>query len=146
MDPIELNAGRFYLRPLRHDERVDDTVALGKAHGRAVTEEYIADAHADFAAGRVFRWAVCEQADVELIGEVIVTPVDEDEAEIVVYAAGDPKRVIENDDPTVEPVTVSEGCTAAKDTVRRWVEQSLGRKAVAPRPYPGRQGESRPVS
>lgn len=145
MEPIELNAGRFHLRPLRHDDRVDDIPALSRAHGRGVYPEYFADAAADWAADRAYRWAVAEGTRVELLAELTVTPVGEDQAEIAVRAAGDPARVIEVDDPALPEVTVAEACAAAKEAATGWVERSLGRAAVAPRPYPAHPGDSRPV-
>ena len=47
MEPMEINAGRFHLRPLRQDGRVDDAPALTVAHGRGVYPEYFEDAAAD---------------------------------------------------------------------------------------------------
>ena len=145
MEPMELNAGRFHLRPLRLDGRVDDAPALALAPGRAVYPEYFEVAAADWAADRVYRWAVAEQTNIDLLAEVTVTLVGDDGAEVVIHVAGDPNRVVEVDDPTLAPVTVSDAADAAKQVVGRWIEGFLGRTPLAPRPFPGHQGQTRPV-
>ena len=145
MEPMEINAGRFHLRPLRQDGRVDDAPALTIAHGRGVYPEYFEDAAADWENDRVYRWAVAEQTNIELLAEVAVTPVGDDAAEVAICVAGDPERVVEVGDPAQEPVTVADAADAAKQAVGRWIEGHLGRVAVAPRPFPGHQGQPRPV-
>lgn len=145
MEPMELNAGRFHLRPLRNDDRVDDTPALTKAHGRGVYPEYFEDAAKDWAEDRAYRWAVAEQTNIDLVAEVTVTLVGDDQAEVVIHTAGDPQRVIEVDDPTLTEVTVADAADTAKQVVDRWIREYLGREPIAPRPYPGHQGQERPV-
>lgn len=145
MEPLELNAGRFHLRPLRHDDRVDDVPALTKAHGRGVYPEYFEDAEADWAADRAYRWAVAEQTKIDLLAEVTVTLVGEDRAEVAIRTAGDPASVVEVDDPTLPEVTIADAADTAKQVVGRWVRDFLGREPIAPRPYPGHQGQERPV-
>lgn len=145
MEPMELNAGRFHLRPLRQDGRVDDAPALTVAHGRGVYPEYFEDAAADWENDRVYRWAVAEQTNIELLAEVAVTLVGDDRAEVVIHVAGDPDRVVEVDDPTLEPVTVADAADAAKHVVGRWIGGYLGRTPIAPRPFPDHQGQPRPV-
>ena len=71
--------------------------------------------------------------------------VGDDRAEVVIHVAGDPDRVVEVDDPTLEPVTVADAADAAKHVVGRWIEGYLGRTPIAPRPFPGHQGQPRPV-
>ena len=80
-----------------------------------------------------------------MLAEVAVTLVGDDGAEVVIQAAGDPERVVEVDDPSLEPVTVADAADAAKQVVGRWIEQHLGRTPMAPRPFPGHQGQERPV-
>lgn len=145
MDPMELNAGRFHLRPLRRDGRVDDGPALTVAHGRAVTEEYFEGAADDWEADRVYRWAVAEQTSIELLAEVAVSLIGDDGAEVVIHVAGDPASVVEVDDPSLAPVTVADAADSAKDVVGRWIQEYLGRTPMAPRPFPGHQGQQRPV-
>jgi len=75
MDPVEINAGRFYLRALRHDGRVDDLPAVREFEPGA-GPEYVERRDAGWAAGELYSWAVCAQTDVELLAEVDCVPVD----------------------------------------------------------------------
>ncbi|MDO4610543.1 hypothetical protein [Corynebacterium sp.] len=130
MDPLELNAGRFHLRPLRHDSRVDDVPALRLVHGGDADAGHVDRAAADWAADRVYRWAVAEQTHVDLVAEASVTPVDGpggSAAIVEVLPAGDVDRIIPVDDPDVEPVTVGEACRAARDVVTRFAQEALER-------------------
>lgn len=129
MDPLELNAGRFHLRPLRHDSRVDDVPALRLVHGDSADAGHVDRAAADWAADRVYRWAVAEQTHVDLVAEASVTPVDGPggAAIVEILPAGDVDRIIPVDDPDVEPVTVGDACRAARDVVTRFAEEALGR-------------------
>ncbi|WP_448852047.1 hypothetical protein [Corynebacterium sp. 335C] len=129
MEPLELNAGRFHLRPLRHDGRVDDVPALRLVHGDDVDASHVERAAADWAADRAYRWAVAEQTHVDLVAEAAVTLVDGDGSAVVeVLPAGDAARVIPVDDPDVEPVTVGDACRAARDVVTRFAQGALGRQ------------------
>ncbi|BBY78795.1 hypothetical protein MPRF_56940 [Mycolicibacterium parafortuitum] len=72
MEPVEINAGAWYLRALRADDRVDDRPAL------ADLGEHRAD-HVDRRAAQwdsdeVYSWAVCEPTTGELLAEVTLTP------------------------------------------------------------------------
>lgn len=122
---MELNAGRFHLRPLRRDSRVDDVPALLRVGGRKLDEGFITKAAADWEADRAYRWAVAEQTNVELaaVAELLL---DGDTATVAVHPAGDPARVLEVDDPAVVEVTVGDACGAARDVVTRFAEQTLG--------------------
>ncbi|MGW0044483.1 hypothetical protein [Rhodococcus sp. NPDC003348] len=72
MEPIEINAGSWYLRALREDERVDDRPAL--ADGGVTDPDYIANRTAQWAAEEHYSWAVCEPTTGELLAEVGLTP------------------------------------------------------------------------
>jgi len=72
MEPVEINAGAWYLRALRADDRVDDRPALadlGEAHAG-----YVNQAATQWDAETLFTWAVCEPTTGELLAEVTLDP------------------------------------------------------------------------
>lgn len=72
MDPIEINAGQWYLRGLRADRGIDDRPALADL---GVTDpEYVARSDAQWAADSRYSWAVCEPTTGELLAEVTLDP------------------------------------------------------------------------
>ena len=72
MEPIEINAGAWYLRALRDDERVDDRPAL--RDGGIDAPDYVTRRRDQWAADEHYSWAVCEPTTGELLAEVGVTP------------------------------------------------------------------------
>lgn len=77
MEPVEINAGRWYLRALRADERIDDRPALadlGESDGHCVDEQYVEHSLAGWAADSSYSWAVCEPTTGELVAEVTLDP------------------------------------------------------------------------
>lgn len=95
MEPIEVNAGRWYLRALRADERVDDRPALltmaDDADSRAYTGlrrvvdletagARVAQSAAGWAADTRYAWAVAEPTTGEMLAEVMLRDVHLDEA------------------------------------------------------------------
>lgn len=72
MDPIEINAGGWYLRALRADSRVDDRPAL--ADGGVTDPGYVDLRASQWADGSVYSWAVCQPNTGELLAEVLLTP------------------------------------------------------------------------
>lgn len=68
MEPVEINAGAWYLRALRADERVNDQQAL--ADLGETDPNHIARAAAGWAADTGYTWAVCEPTTGELLAEV----------------------------------------------------------------------------
>ncbi|GAA4478637.1 hypothetical protein GCM10023094_22680 [Rhodococcus olei] len=72
MEPIEINAGSWYLRALRADERVDDRPAL--ADGGVTDPDHVARRTAQWASDEHWSWAVCEPTTGELLAEVGLTP------------------------------------------------------------------------
>lgn len=72
MDPVEINAGTWYLRALRADERIDDRPAL--ADLGETDPDYVARCTAGWASETGFTWAVCEPTTGELLAEVTVDP------------------------------------------------------------------------
>ena len=72
MEPVEINAGAWYLRALRADERIDDRpmlAALGETD-----PDHVARCAARWAADTGYTWAVCEPTTGELLAEVSVDP------------------------------------------------------------------------
>ncbi|RVW04543.1 hypothetical protein [Rhodococcus spongiicola] len=72
MEPIEINAGSWYLRALRADERVDDRPALRE--GGIEDTDYVAERSRQWAGDEHYSWAVCEPTTGELLAEVGLTP------------------------------------------------------------------------
>jgi RimJ/RimL family protein N-acetyltransferase len=85
MEPVEINAGQFYLRRLRADDRIDDRQAIVESFADpelrrwadglvvpdlAAADAYIARRVEDWAADRRCSWAVADQLDVGLVGVV----------------------------------------------------------------------------
>lgn len=108
MEPIEVNAGRWYLRALRFDERVDDRPAL--ADGGIDDAAYIGRRTGQWADETHFSWAVCEPTTGELLAEVGVTPAPDNTAVVTGWARPG------HDD----------ALTAATESVRRFAEGALG--------------------
>lgn len=125
MQPIEINAGRCYLRPLHNDDRINDVAALtqidpSKGHN------YIAQRTQDWLTDSAYRFAICEQTQVEASGEIVVELHDDNTATVTGTPVGDPERVPPND-PILEPISVGTAVAQSTDVVRRWVEGQLGR-------------------
>lgn len=83
MDPIEVNAGGFYLRGLRIDERIDDSVAVGAILGldRPGATARIDEFARGWAEETELSWAVCEQTDVTCLA-IITYDVEGDTLDI----------------------------------------------------------------
>ncbi len=68
MEPVEINAGTWYLRALRADDRIDDRPGLAQI---GETEpDYVAQSIARWLHDRSYTWAVCEPTTGELLAEV----------------------------------------------------------------------------
>jgi RimJ/RimL family protein N-acetyltransferase len=90
MEPVEINAGTWYLRALRHDDRVSDVPAVLESardpeilrwrHRPAPTPEaavlHIAERDAAWREDRACSWAVCEPTTGEMLGEVAFAHLD----------------------------------------------------------------------
>lgn len=72
MEPVEINAGGWYLRALRSDERVDDVPAL--ADGGITDSDYVATRKAQWDNESHYSWAVCQPNTGELLAEIGLTP------------------------------------------------------------------------
>ncbi|HKS47678.1 MAG TPA: GNAT family N-acetyltransferase [Amycolatopsis sp.] len=91
MEPVEINAGEYYLRQLRADDRLDDRPALVEAfadaeHQRFVLNyrlhdldeagRYVALRACEWASGRRCSWAIAEPTTGRLLGEVGLKDLD----------------------------------------------------------------------
>ncbi|WP_227998725.1 hypothetical protein [Nocardia australiensis] len=108
MEPVEINAGSWYLRALRADDRIDDRPAL--AEGGITDPDYVARRTAQWDNETHYSWAVCEPTTAELVAEIGVTPTEDDTAEVTGWARSG-----------FEPALAS-----GLDSVRRFVEGGLG--------------------
>lgn len=72
MDPIEINAGAWYLRALRADERMDDRPML--AEMGIDDPDYVARCDADWSRDVRYTWAACEPTTGEMLAEVSLAP------------------------------------------------------------------------
>ncbi|MFC9514194.1 hypothetical protein ACFTSD_00520 [Nocardiaceae bacterium NPDC056970] len=107
MEPIEINAGSWYLRALRADERVDDRPAL--RDGGITDPDYVARRRDQWATEEHCSWAVCEPTTGELLAEVGLTP---DGADGLLSGWARPGH--------------DDALAAATDGVRRFAEGALG--------------------
>lgn len=88
---VEINAGKYYLRALRADDRIDDRQAIIEGFSDpesrrwmshidisdlAHAEAYIARRAQGWAEETRFSWAVAEPTTGELLGEVLLKKVD----------------------------------------------------------------------
>ena len=58
MEPVEINAGAWYLRALRADDRIDDRPALSELG--ETDPDYVARCSARWESDASYSWAVCE--------------------------------------------------------------------------------------
>jgi hypothetical protein len=72
VEPVEINAGTWYLRAPRQDELIDDRPALA-AMGET-DPGYVARCTAQWAAETGYAWAVCEPTTGEMLAEVRIDP------------------------------------------------------------------------
>ncbi len=87
VEPVEINAGTYYLRALRDDARIDDRPAMVVAFADPACRrwlahldigdltragEYIAQRARDWAAETRFSWAVADPLTGALLGEVLL--------------------------------------------------------------------------
>ncbi len=72
MEPVEINAGAWYLRAPRADELIDDRPAL--AEMGETDQNYAARCTAQWASDTGYSWAVCEPTTGEMLAEVRIDP------------------------------------------------------------------------
>ncbi|MDO4910296.1 MAG: hypothetical protein Q3972_00945 [Corynebacterium sp.] len=118
MEPVEINGGRFYVRPLHCDERIDDTHALSLIDA-TIPAELPQQARELWLSDTLYSWAVCEQTSVDLVALALYDPKTK---ELVVYPSGDPHRVLPNTDGLLRDKTPLDAVSAASETLSRWIE------------------------
>ena len=72
MEPVEINVGAWYLRPLRADDRIDDRPALAELGETAA--DHVQERAAQWESDTTYSWAVCEPTTGELLAEVTLDP------------------------------------------------------------------------
>ncbi|MGV0834447.1 hypothetical protein [Mycolicibacterium thermoresistibile] len=72
MEPVEINAGSWYLRALRADDQIDDRPALTELG--ETDPGYITACTARWASDTGYTWAVCEPTTGEMLAEVSLDP------------------------------------------------------------------------
>jgi hypothetical protein len=72
VEPVEINAGSWYLRALRADDRVDDRPAL--ADLGETDPSYVPLCTRDWRDDRRYTWAVAEPTTGEMLAEVGLDP------------------------------------------------------------------------
>ncbi|MCX6469969.1 MAG: hypothetical protein NTW76_11740 [Corynebacteriales bacterium] len=86
METVEINAGAWYLRGLRDDDRVSDVYALRDTGidwpDDAAPARFVTDAARTWADESRFVWAVCEPTTGELVAAVWSDPVDDTRATV----------------------------------------------------------------
>lgn len=109
VEPVEINAGKYYLRQLRADDRIDDRYALVEAFAdtamryylpqhRLDTLEhaaaYIADRSTGWLSGSHCAWAIAEPTTGQLLGEVGLKDLNADHAdgEVAVWIRADARK------------------------------------------------------
>jgi len=112
MEPIEINAGAWYLRALRADDRIDDRPAL--AAGGITDPGYVARRARDWDSESGYSWAVCDPTTAELVAEVVVKPNFDGTADISGWAREGHDRALET----------------GQAAVRRFVAGALGLQPV----------------
>ena len=73
MEPVEINAGTWYLRAPRDDDLIDDRPAL--ADLGETDPDYVTHCSARWTSDTGYTWAVCEPTTGELLAEVTLDPV-----------------------------------------------------------------------
>jgi hypothetical protein len=72
VEPVEINAGAWYLRALRADDRIDDRPALAELG--EFDAGYVEKRATQWEADLTYSWAVCEPTTGEMVGEVTLDP------------------------------------------------------------------------
>ncbi|RDI33427.1 GNAT family N-acetyltransferase [Lentzea flaviverrucosa] len=91
MEPVEINAGEYYLRAFRSDDRIDDVPVLAEAFADAETKRYMPRLTGDDAPSAEtlvlllndgwekdyrWSWAVCEAVTAEVMAGIVIHNVD----------------------------------------------------------------------
>ena len=69
MEPVEINAGQWYLRGLRADVRIDDRPALVDLGIN--DSDHVAHSNAQWSADSRYSWAVCDSGAASVAAESV---------------------------------------------------------------------------
>jgi hypothetical protein len=72
VEPVEINAGAWYLRAPRQDELIDDRPSL--ADLGETDPDYVTRCSARWSSDTGYTWAVCEPTTGEMLAEVTLAP------------------------------------------------------------------------
>ncbi len=72
MEPVEINAGAWYLRAPRQDELFDDRPALRDLG--EIDPDFVSRATARWVSVTAYTWAMCEPTTGELLAEITLDP------------------------------------------------------------------------
>ncbi|MFS8096549.1 GNAT family N-acetyltransferase [Lentzea alba] len=91
MEPVEINAGEYYLRAFRNDDRINDIPAIVEAYADEDTNRYLERMGIDGAPaaeifivfmtngwkyGYRFSWAVCDAVTSEVVAGIVIRDLD----------------------------------------------------------------------
>ncbi|WP_063798786.1 GNAT family N-acetyltransferase [Nocardia sp. NRRL S-836] len=91
MEPVEINAGEYYLRAFRRDDRIDDVPALVAAfadedtrrymprmglHNEAAAEVFVEYLSVGWRYEQRVSWAVCDATTAEVLAGVVIRDLD----------------------------------------------------------------------
>ncbi|MDO4908616.1 MAG: hypothetical protein Q3962_02030 [Corynebacterium sp.] len=132
MEPVEINGGRFYVRPLHFDERIDDTHALSLIPTNPdtlATEKNLMIlpqmARDLWLSDVLYSWAVCEQTSVDLVALALYSPA-EDRLEL--FPSGDPERILPNTDAQLRDKTPADAVIEARGPITRFIDATRSNK------------------
>jgi RimJ/RimL family protein N-acetyltransferase len=86
VDPIEINAGAYYLRQLRADDLMDDRTTL-RANGFPDPDAHIAARAEGWRADTDYTWGIADPPTGALLGEVGLTAVHDGIAQVMCWVA-----------------------------------------------------------
>jgi hypothetical protein len=72
VEPVEINAGAWYLRAPRQDELIDDRPSL--ADLGETDPDYVTRCSTRWSSDTGYTWAVCEPTTGEMLAEVTLAP------------------------------------------------------------------------
>jgi hypothetical protein len=72
VEPVEINAGQWYLRGLRADDRIDDRPALAELG--TTDPDHVARSVTEWLSDSRYTWAVCDVSTGALLAEVTLDP------------------------------------------------------------------------
>ncbi|MBN9644516.1 hypothetical protein ACFSSC_11150 [Corynebacterium mendelii] len=130
MQPSDINGGRFYIRPLHDDDRIDDRPALAAVFGHEVDDDFVTRARHDWLSDTVYTWASCEQTCIDMAALITLVRHGDGTCTITGQPAGDPATLVPNPDD-LERKTYQDAADEAVSVVTRWAEGVLGLTTAA---------------